>query len=94
MVDVEYRLSSSAVKMSFPRDIGVALAANVLLNSPNLGPGAHRGILFFQSVGLASWTATGEPPVGAGKYHVWIAARHERLASGASVDWKSWAAGS
>jgi hypothetical protein len=85
----QYRMSSPAARMSFPRDIGVATAANVLLDSPNLGPGARRGILFFQSVGLASWTATGEPPVGAGEYHVAVAARHERLASGSIVDWES-----
>ncbi|MVA71936.1 hypothetical protein GOZ81_12710 [Agrobacterium vitis] len=85
----QYRLSGQSARMYFPRDIGVATTHNVLLDSPNLGPGARRGILFFQSIGLASWTATGQPPLGAGEYHVAVAARYERLASSAIVGWES-----
>lgn len=85
----QYRLFSGASAVSFPRDLGLATAAGILLDSPNLGPGARRGILFFQSVGLASWTASGEPPAGAGAYHVAVAARHELLARGALADWEA-----
>lgn len=85
----QYRLSVAASSVSFPRDLGVASAARILLDSPNLGPGARRGILFFNSVGLASWTASSEPPARAGDYHVAVAARHERLARGAVADWEA-----
>lgn len=66
-----------------PADIGDAAANCHLQASPNLGPAARRGILFFRSSGLATWTASSEPPVGIGPFHVAIADRHLRLASGA-----------
>lgn len=63
-----------------PTDIGGAAGNERLLASPNLGPAARRGVLFFRSSGLAAWTASAEPPVGIGPFHVSIADRHLRLA--------------
>lgn len=54
-------------------DIGRLLGLQQLHTSPNLGPAARRGILFFRSSGLASWNASAEPPVGGGPFHVAIA---------------------
>ena len=66
-----------------PTDIGDAAGNDRLQASPNLGPAARRGVLFFRSSGLAAWTASAEPPVGIGPFHVALADRHLRLASGA-----------
>lgn len=85
----QYRLHSLGTTPSFPIDIGAAVSTRVLLGSPNLGPGARRGILVFHSVGLASWSATGEPPIHAGEYHLAVEARHERLANVAPIAWES-----
>lgn len=63
-------------------DVSSAIASKRLQASPNLGPAARRGILFFRSIGLASWTASGEPPAGPGPFHIAMADRHMRLASG------------
>lgn len=63
--------------------ISGAAALPILLASPNLGPSIRRGILFFRASGLASWSAAGEPPPGTGPFHLAIAERHLRLASGA-----------
>lgn len=79
-----YRISAgNSGSSSFPGDLGKAAAAPSLAASPNLGPTIRQGILFFRSIGLASWTAVGEPPTGGGRYHVAVAERHLRLASGA-----------
>lgn len=66
-----------------PVDLGSAATISHLLASPNLGPATRRGILFFRSSGLAAWTASGEIPVGVGPFHLAVAERHLRLASGA-----------
>ncbi len=66
-----------------PTDIGCAAALESLQASSNLGPAARRGIFFFRSSGLASWTASGEPPAGVGPFHVGIADRHLRFVSDA-----------
>ncbi|MFH1555896.1 MAG: hypothetical protein ABII76_13695 [Pseudomonadota bacterium] len=66
-----------------PTSIGSAAGLKPLQASPNLGPAAKRGVLFFRSSGLASWTASGEPPVGVRPFHVAIADRHLGLVSGA-----------
>ncbi len=66
--------------------LGSAVASPPIMESLNLGPAIRRGILFFRSSGLASWTATGEPPPGSGPFHIAIASRHSRLAGGAIVD--------
>lgn len=84
-----YRLSGDATPQMMPADLGLAAASPLLLASPNLGPAARRGIIFFQSSGLASWTAAGEPPAGSGPFHVAVASRHERLARGAIADFGS-----
>ncbi|WP_442579093.1 hypothetical protein ACSBOB_26795 [Mesorhizobium sp. ASY16-5R] len=72
-------------------DDGSELLGNVVASPPvadslNLGPSIRRGILFFRSSGLASWTATGEPPPGNGPFHIAIANRHARLAGGSVID--------
>lgn len=84
-----YRLSGEAMSDVMPVDLGSAAASPLLLASPNLGPAVRRGILFFQSSGLASWTAAGEPPAGSGPFHVAVAPRHERLARGAIAQFGS-----
>lgn len=84
-----YRLSGEATPDMMPVDLGSAAASPLLLASPNLGPAARRGIMFFQSSGLASWTAAGEPPAGSGPFHVAVAPRHERLARGAIAQFGS-----
>ncbi|WP_439601179.1 hypothetical protein [Devosia sp.] len=84
----QYRLRAQTGDILFPRDIGAAASASVLLDSPNLGPGARRGILFFQSAGLANWTAIGEPPSGVIPCHIAVAGRHERQAKGVVLDWE------
>lgn len=66
--------------------LGSAVTSQLLTNSLNLGPAIGRGVLFFRSTGLASWTAAGEPPPGNGPFHVGIANKHARLAGGAIVD--------
>ena len=82
----QYRLSCKGSADLLPRDVGSAIASSLLLDSPNLGPAVRRGVLFFQSSGLANWTATGEPPLGVGPFHVAVAGRQERLARGANAD--------
>lgn len=69
-----------------PALLGSAVASPAIAESLNLGPAIRRGIMFFRSSGLASWTATGEPPPGNGPFHIAIASRHSRLAGGAMVD--------
>lgn len=79
-----YRLTVAGSRDAWhPADIGGAAAIGHLLASPNLGSAARRGVLFFRSSGLAAWTASGEPPVGVGPFHLAVAERHLRLASGA-----------
>jgi hypothetical protein len=85
----QYRVSSSSAEVFFPCDIGMATSASAVIDSPNLGPGARRGILFFQSIGLASWKATAQPPGNVGEYHVAVASRHSLLARGAIADWEA-----
>lgn len=63
-----------------------AIAMSSVAESLNLGPSIRRGILFFRSSGLASWTAMGEPPPGNGPFHLAIANKHVRLAGGANID--------
>lgn len=88
-----YRLTIGSRDPVLAPNFGCAAAVPPLLDSPNLGPPARRGILFLRSSGLASWTAAGEPPPGPGPFHVAIANRHARLAKGAmarfeaSGDW-------
>lgn len=65
-----------------PNGISAAAALPTLLASPNLGPSIRRGVLFFRASGLASWSAAGEPPPGAGPFHLAIAERHLLLAGG------------
>lgn len=77
---------ASGERTSSPALLGSAIASSVLNESLNLGPAIRRGILFFRSTGLASWSATGEPPPGNGPFHVGIASKHARLAGGAIVD--------
>ena len=84
----QYKLSSSGSADTFPPDVGAASAATVLLESPNLGPAARRGVFIFQSSGLASWTATSELPAGSGKLHIAVSERHERLARGAVAEFE------
>lgn len=84
-----YRLSGEATPDVMPVDLGLAAASPLLLASPNLGPAARRGVMFFQSSGLASWTAAGEPPAGSGPFHVAVAPRHETLARGAIAQFGS-----
>jgi len=69
-----------------PALLGSALASPSVVESLNLGPAIRRGVLFFRSSGMASWTATGEPPPGSGPFHIAIASRHSRLAGGAIID--------
>lgn len=45
-------------------DIGSALRNAALQQSPNLGAAARRGVLYFRPVGLASWEASGNVPLG------------------------------
>ncbi|MFE0757896.1 hypothetical protein ACFW16_28305 [Inquilinus sp. NPDC058860] len=68
--------------VSLASDIGSAAVSPTVLESPNLGPSVRRGVLFFRSSGLASWSAAGEPPSGLGPFHLAIADRHERMAAG------------
>lgn len=56
--------------------LGSAVASPGAADSSNLGPSIRRGILFFRSSGIASWTATGEPHPGSGPFHVGISSRH------------------
>ena len=84
-----YRLAGGATPDVMPVDLGLAAASPLLLASPNLGPAARRGVMFFQSSGLASWTAAGEPPAGSGPFHIAVASRHERLARGAIAEFAS-----
>lgn len=80
--DRHYRLgASSDSRAARPPDIGEATATALLLESPNLGPSVRRGVLFFRSSGLASWTALGEPPSGAGPFHLAIANHHRDVVS-------------
>jgi len=65
----------------FLTDIGDAVAIPALEGSQNLGPSIRRGVLFFRSSGLASWTAVGEPPTGIGRFHLAVADRHIQRAS-------------
>lgn len=53
-----------------------AVASPGTVDSSNLGPSIRRGILFFRSSGIASWTAAGEPHPGSGPFHVGISSRH------------------
>lgn len=69
-----------------PAFLGSAVASPGVAESLNLGPAIRRGVLFFRSSGLASWTGTGEPPPGSGPFHVGIASRHARLAAGSIID--------
>lgn len=73
-------------RTSASTQLGNAITSQLLKNSLNLGPAIRRGVLFFRSTGLASWTAAGEPPPGDGPFHVGIANKHARLAGGAIVD--------
>lgn len=68
-------------QLLFPPDIGDAVVSPMLGDSRNLGPSIRRGILFFRSSGLASWSAGGEPPIGIGPFHLAVADRHVRSAS-------------
>lgn len=78
-----YRVSSGVTSGTLvPFDISTAVALSALIESPNLGPSIRRGVLFFRSGGLASWSAAGEPPSGIGPFHLAIADRHYRLAAG------------
>lgn len=72
-----------------PAFLGSAVASPTVAESANLGPSIRRGVLFFRSSGLASWTAAGEPPPGNGPFHLAIANRHVRLASGAIADFEA-----
>lgn len=82
-----FRIGSSAgVVAAAPALLGSALASPAIMESLNLGPAIRRGVLFFRSCGLASWTAMGEPPPGGGPFHIAIASRHARQAGGALVD--------
>ncbi|MGX5842691.1 hypothetical protein ACWGTI_18400 [Mesorhizobium sp. ArgA1] len=74
-----------ASNQSFPPDLGDAVVSQILGGSQNLGPSIRRGILFFRSSGLASWSAVGEPPMGSGPFHLAIADRHIRSASSTGV---------
>lgn len=85
--DRQFRFGSGAGGVaSAPALLGSAVASPVITASLNLGPAIRRGILFFRSSGLASWTATGEPPPGNGPFHIAVASRYSRLAGGAIVD--------
>lgn len=82
--DRRFRVDRGGPGLS-PDCMGRAAALPILLASPNLGPSLRRGILFFRASGLASWSAAGEPPPGAGPFHLAIAQRHLHFASGAVV---------
>lgn len=56
--------------------LGSAIASPGVADSSNLGPSIRRGILFFRSSGIASWTAAGEPHPGSGPFHVGISSQH------------------
>ncbi|ELP96355.1 hypothetical protein [Pseudomonas syringae] len=56
--------------------LGSAIALSRTVDSLNLGPSIRRGILFFRSSGIASWTAAGEPHPGNGPFHVGISNQH------------------
>lgn len=82
-----FRVGSGAGEaVALPALLGSAVASPAIVESLNLGPAIRRGVLFFRSSGLATWTAAGEPPPGSGPFHIGIANRHSRLAGGAIVD--------
>ncbi|MDR6145974.1 hypothetical protein QE363_001767 [Sphingomonas sp. SORGH_AS870] len=78
-----FRVGGGTDARATPEFLGSAVGSPAVADSSNLGPSIRRGILFFRSSGLASWTATGEPSPGNGPFHLGIAQRHARLASGA-----------
>lgn len=78
-----YRVKSIGASSMFSTDVGAAALTSTVIESPNLGPSVRRGVLFFGSSGLASWSATGELPRGVGPFHLAIADRHAYLGLGA-----------
>lgn len=82
-----YHVSNSTQERTSTQALlGSAVASQLLTDSSNLGPAIRRGVLFFRSIGLASWMATGEPPPGDGPFHIGIVSKHARLAGGVIVD--------
>jgi len=82
----QYCIGNTGGGTANPMFLGSAVASADLAESVNLGPSIRRGVLFFRSSGLASWAATGEPPPGNGPFHLAVANRHMRQASGAIAD--------
>lgn len=66
-----------------PANLGDATQIGLLQASSTLGPAVKRGVLFFRSSGLATWTGSAEPPVGIGPFHVALSDRNLRLPNGA-----------
>jgi hypothetical protein len=80
-----FRVRTNGGEPAFVADLGKAVRAPALLESPNLGSSIRRGVLFFRSCGLATWSASGEPPAVGGSYHVAVADNQVRLTAGALV---------
>ncbi|MCY1340230.1 hypothetical protein D9M68_358980 [compost metagenome] len=66
-----------------------AVASPGAADSSNLGPSIRRGLLFFRTSGLASWTAAGDPLPGSGPFHLGIANQYIGLVRGANTDFIS-----
>ncbi|MDR6710177.1 hypothetical protein J2X73_004582 [Novosphingobium sp. 1748] len=81
-----FRVGRAVGAKALLTSLGCAVVSSTVAESSNLGASIRRGVLFFRSTGLASWTAAGEPPAGNGPFHLAIASRHVRLASGAVAD--------
>lgn len=81
-----FRIGGAMDAKASPAFLGSAVASPTVAESANLGPSIRRGVLFFRSIGLASWAAAGEPPPGNGPFHLAIASRHILLASGVIAD--------
>ncbi|HIB3368823.1 hypothetical protein QOT89_22340 [Pseudomonas aeruginosa] len=69
--------------------LGSAIASPGVADSSNLGPSIRRGVLFFHSSGLASWTAAGEPHPGSGPFHVGISSQHIGFVRGVCTEFIS-----
>lgn len=80
-----YLLGGESGSLGFAPDLGAAVRAPILVESANLGPAIRRGILFFRSSGMASWTAAADTPSTREDIHVAIADRHVRWVQGSSA---------
>ncbi|WP_176599271.1 hypothetical protein [Sphingobium sp. 15-1] len=81
-----YRVGQAADEVDATSAVlGDAVAFRSVTESSNIGAAVRRGVIFFRSSGMASWSAIGEPPPGNGLFHMGIAGRHARQAAGAIV---------